>query len=66
MLKGRELVERFGRRSSVGTPRYEEAVQLKVELNQLGLAVRIVTRMKSGGNMSGLSAYRVTWWPNPG
>lgn len=66
MLKGSDLIRQLGPKASYGTDSYLEACRWREELNQLSYAVRIVTRLKSGGNMSGLSAYRVTWWPNPG
>lgn len=64
-LTGKDLVDKYGSRSSYGTHDYLIAVQLKTQLNQLGFAVRIVARLKSGGNRAGIGTYRVTWWPKP-
>lgn len=64
-MTGKDLVEKYGQRASIGTDVYGEATWLRAQLQKLGYAVRIVSRLKSGGNKSGLGTYRVTWWPKP-
>lgn len=64
-MTGADLVDRQGPRSSVGSDEYDEADRLRRELQKLGFTVRIVSRLRPGGNKGGLGTYRVTWWPKP-